>query len=86
MTTSPHVWVQYKGTQLCADFHCSCGARGHIDDGFAYTAECGACGQVWVLPMTLPLIRVEDADPDEFATGGDPVWVQMHADIFGGRP
>ena len=71
----PHVWVQYKGTHLCADFHCVCGAQGHIDDGFAYAVQCGACGQRWVLPQTLKLTRIEDADWQP-----ESVPVEMHAD------
>jgi hypothetical protein len=55
------VWVQYKGTELCADFACTCGRGGHIDARFAYSVQCGACGQIWVLPQTLKLVRAEEA-------------------------
>jgi hypothetical protein len=58
---APSVWVQYKGTSLCADFRCTCGKRGHIDDDFAYCVRCDNCEQIWVLPQTLKLVRIEDA-------------------------
>lgn len=64
-TDQPHVWVQYKGTNLCADFHCACGVRGHIDESFAYSVRCDSCGQIWVLPQTLTLTRLEDMPESE---------------------
>jgi hypothetical protein len=57
----PYIYVQWKGTELCGDFHCECGASGHIDDGFAYSVLCeGGCGRVWELPVNLPLIVGRD--------------------------
>lgn len=62
---APSVWVQWKGTELCADFRCTCGRNGHIDDSFAYRVRCGACGKIWKLPETLKLIPVDGTDWDE---------------------
>jgi len=59
-TPTPYVFVQWKGTELCGDFHCSCGAHGHLDDQFAYSVECSACGRIWELPINLPLIDGRD--------------------------
>lgn len=44
---TPHGWIQWKGTGVCLDFHCKCGAHGHLDAEFAYYVKCGACGQVY---------------------------------------
>lgn len=44
---APHGWIQWKGTQVCMDFHCPCGHFGHIDDEFTYWIRCGGCGQVY---------------------------------------
>lgn len=71
------VWVQWKGTSVCADFHCGCGAEGHIDAMFAYSVRCGTCGQVWVLPQTLPLVRLEDASEIYRTWHSDGVPVEM---------
>lgn len=68
--SAPSVWVQWKGTELCADFRCTCGARGHIDNGFCYRVRCEACGQVWELPQTLTLTAVE-GDWDAVAVEDD---------------
>lgn len=64
----PSIWIQWKGTGLCADFRCACGAEGHIDEYFAYSIRCGACGQVWLLPRAVGLVKIEDA------TEGDQKW------------
>lgn len=72
------VWVQYKGTNLCADFTCSCGATGHLDADFTYSVACGVCRQVWVLPQTLPLTRLEVADEETRRWHSDGVPVPMH--------
>lgn len=36
----PHGWIQWKGTSVCMDVHCACGAHGHVDADFAYTLKC----------------------------------------------
>ena len=43
----PHIWVQWKGTDLCADVHCACGAFSHFDGDFFYYFQCPACQQYW---------------------------------------
>lgn len=58
---APYLYVQWKGTELCGDFHCACGAIGHIDDElFAYAVQCGRCGAIWELPIHMPLIEGRD--------------------------
>lgn len=41
----PFGWVQWKGTEVCMDLHCKCGALCHVDASFAYFVRCGNCGQ-----------------------------------------
>lgn len=41
----PHAWIQYKGSKICADIHCECGALGHVDADFCYWIKCEACGR-----------------------------------------
>ena len=43
----PHGWVQWKGTDVCIDLHCTCGADHHFDGEFLYHFKCGECGQVY---------------------------------------
>lgn len=62
----PSVYVQWKGTEVCLDFHCVCGYSGHFDGGFAYGLRCGGCERLYTMPHTFGLI--EGADPDGLAT------------------
>lgn len=41
------MFIQWKGTNVCLDFYCQCGAHGHLDDSFAYNVECPKCGAVY---------------------------------------
>lgn len=43
----PHLWIQWKGTDVCCDIHCTCGAHLHFDGDFLYAFKCGECGQVY---------------------------------------
>ena len=49
-------FIQWKGTNVCIDFRCDCGASGHFDGYFAYQLRCGACKKVWDMPHTIGLI------------------------------
>lgn len=64
----PDVFIQWKNTSACFDFHCVCGAKDdHADhlDADAPTPgfiRCPHCGQLYRLPDTLALEPVpEDA-------------------------
>lgn len=42
-------WIQWKGTDVCCDVHCYCGALLHVDGEFAYVVECPHCKrQLWL--------------------------------------
>ena len=67
----PHIWIQWKGTDLCADVHCKCGAHDHIDAEFAYFYECRACGRKYALAQNLrliPLTPEQAAQVERFVT------------------
>ncbi len=49
----PYSFIQWKGTDVCMDFHCECGAHCHFDGGFAYTVQCPHCDTVWEMPIYL---------------------------------
>lgn len=44
---APRIYIQWKGTEVCADIYCVCGTHGHIDDWFMYYVRCKDCGQVY---------------------------------------
>lgn len=52
----PNVFIQWKGTDVCLDFHCECGYNGHYDGGFAYGLRCGRCDKTWKVPHTVGLL------------------------------
>jgi len=47
--TDAEMFIQWKGTSVCLDFYCPCGAHGHYDGDFAYNLRCPACGAVFEL-------------------------------------
>jgi len=47
----PYAFIQWKGTDVCMDFHCECGEHNHFDGDFAYVVQCAACGQEWEMPV-----------------------------------
>lgn len=51
--------VQWKGTDVCIDLHCSCGNRIHIDDYFVYYFRCH-CGKTYALDNTIHLIELDE--------------------------
>jgi hypothetical protein len=55
-----HAKIQWKGTDVCMDIRCRCGAHGHIDAGFAYFYKCLACGLTFAVGQT---VRLYPLDP-----------------------
>jgi len=55
----PHGWVQWKGTEVCMDFHCSCGFQGHIDGSNIYFVQCSKCGRKYFCNGHIELVQVE---------------------------
>jgi hypothetical protein len=45
--TPPYAFIQWKGTNVCMDVYCVCGAQMHIDADFAYYVLCPACEQYY---------------------------------------
>lgn len=55
-----HVFIQWKGTDVCMDFRCECGEDVHIDGMFVYAIECSKCGVRWEMPSILFPRRTHD--------------------------
>jgi hypothetical protein len=52
------ICIQWKGTEVCGDFHCECGGYAHVCGAtFMYQLKCHQCGVVWDVPDRLPLVR-----------------------------
>lgn len=52
-------FIQWKGTDLCMDFYCTCGENSHFDGYYAYAVKCMKCGQVYSMPTNINPIPVE---------------------------
>ena len=67
----PYAFLQWKGTDVCMDFHCDCGAHCHFDGDFAYNVRCPHCGSGWEMPCFVFPRKTDKADtaktlePDE---------------------
>src|SRR5262245_24727509 len=60
----PHNFIQWKGTDVCMDVYCKCGAHTHLDAEFAYYVQCGKCGTIWELANFVEMREVERQPPD----------------------
>lgn len=60
----PSAFIQWKGTDVCMDFYCDCGAHGHFDGYFAYEVQCQHCRTVWEMPCTLYPRKTKRAPED----------------------
>lgn len=56
-----NVFLQWKGTDACFTFTCTCGHDGHFDGYFAGHIECGGCGRFWIMPATIYPLAVDEA-------------------------
>jgi hypothetical protein len=61
----PHVWIQWKGTDVCCDIHCRCGAHLHFDGDFMYFLRCPHCRTVWEVGTHVSLYEVTHSRVDE---------------------
>lgn len=55
-----NMFIQWKGTSVCLDFHCPCGAHGHFDGDFAYVVRCPACDAVYEMGTQVIAKRTDE--------------------------
>jgi hypothetical protein len=72
----PNVFIQWKGTQSCCDYYCTCGEQWHLDTDFAYYTRCPACKQAYRVGCNITLypLTPEQAAPHEDRIKEDPDW------------
>ena len=54
-----HAFIQWKGTDVCADVKCVCGRSVHIDGEFFYTYACLECGRTYVVNPYVEMFEVD---------------------------
>lgn len=59
---SPHGWIQWKGTSVCMDIHCSCGQLSHIDCEFVYYVRCPQCKKAYMINGHVELVPLTAAE------------------------
>lgn len=64
------MFIQWKGTEVCMDFHCPCGYGAHIDGGFAYFIGCAQCGAIYEMGT-----QVMARKTDQWNEGTAIIWL-----------
>lgn len=88
--TRPSAFIQWKGTDVCMDFYCPCGAQGHFDGEFAYFVRCPHCNRVFEMGYQIGAREVTEENAsnpkvlgaDRDVTGG-PLNFPLHPDWSG---
>ena len=55
-----HAWIQWKGTDVCADVRCRCGTQAHVDTMFLYFYKCPSCRHTFAVSSVVRLYPVTD--------------------------
>lgn len=71
----PSAFLQWKGTDACFDFHCTCGAFCHFDGYFAHYVQCPHCNTIWQMPYVLYPRQVTDTN------GHSPLMLDRDEDL-----
>lgn len=64
-TPRPYAYIQWKGTEICADYYCVCGKQFHIDAEFAYYVQCHHCQRRYEVSSHIELREMaQSEEPD----------------------
>lgn len=63
------MFIQWKGTDLCMDFHCECGRHSHIHGMFGYVIECVGCGALYEMGTQVRAYRMSDEEARQWRDG-----------------
>jgi hypothetical protein len=64
----PNAFIQWKGTNSCVDYYCTCGEQFHIDDSFVYAVQCPYCERRFEVSSNIELREMEPNEKWEGAT------------------
>jgi hypothetical protein len=57
--------IQWKGTDVCLDFHCKCGKHLHFDEMFLYAVQCGHCQRLYAMGNRVCVIDVTGTEYED---------------------
>jgi hypothetical protein len=63
-------FIQWKGTDVCMDFHCKCGLHMHFDCEFLYFVRCSGCGTDYMMSSQVMAIETPPHLAEEVAAMG----------------
>lgn len=68
------LWLQWKGTDVCADFRCACGYDQHLDDTlFLYFLKCPACSAIYRVNAHVQLIPLTKDEAEQVTEDRLPI-------------
>lgn len=57
-----HLWIQWKGTDVCCDVHCvKCDNSFHYDGSFFYFFQCPVCNQIYECGSHIEVYPIDQA-------------------------
>lgn len=74
-TPIPYAFIQWKGTNVCADYQCLCGRSFHLDAEFAYAVQCPSCERRYEVSSH---VELREIPPDEEWDGCEPICGEDH--------
>lgn len=74
----PHGWIQWKGTDVCIDVHCECGAHLHFDEAFLYFIRCGNCRRTYGVS---PYVKIVEVPEDVILATGLTIHLDTDKDL-----
>ncbi len=83
----PHGWIQWKGTRVCIDLHCECGALLHFDGDFLYYWVCPHCKRMWEMGTHIPMYEIPpDRQAERLANACVVTDIEPDQDLAEGSP
>ncbi|TQI72296.1 hypothetical protein JM79_3254 [Gramella sp. Hel_I_59] len=66
-------FMQFKNTDICLDFTCSCGEANHYDGYFAYEIACGNCKKIYKLSDKIEVTALSPEDSQLSGGAMEPI-------------
>lgn len=61
----PRAFIQWKGTDVCADYYCACGDKFHVDGRFAYVLKCPHCKRLYAAACFVNLLEISKSEAED---------------------